>query len=205
MIEQGPGEVPEPPVQSEAVSPPGGGQTAYVNTWALGPLAPGADADSCGASYPSSPAGAPFTTRSPPDWPGRPRRVPPAGGPCGAFTVAIAPAPPATHVDPEHRPRRPARPSPVPPSSRDCQRRAALVGPLSKDRFAELSPRGDALRRVGLRSLRLRAPPSRPVAARQSRGPPLSRRIRPAHAKDPSAKRHRRAVELEWTPSERPT
>jgi hypothetical protein len=41
VIERGPGAVAKPPVQSEEVSPPGGGQTAYVNTWALGPLAPG--------------------------------------------------------------------------------------------------------------------------------------------------------------------
>jgi hypothetical protein len=40
-IEQGPGAVPSRPVESEEVSPPGGGQTAYVNTWALGALAPG--------------------------------------------------------------------------------------------------------------------------------------------------------------------
>jgi hypothetical protein len=41
VVEQGPGAIPVHPVQSEAISPPGGGQTAYVNTWALGPLAPG--------------------------------------------------------------------------------------------------------------------------------------------------------------------
>ena len=41
-IEQGPGAIASPPVESEEVSPPGGGQTAYVNTWALGALAPGA-------------------------------------------------------------------------------------------------------------------------------------------------------------------
>ena len=41
VVEQGPGAIPTSPVESEAVSPPGGGQTAYVNTWALGPLAPG--------------------------------------------------------------------------------------------------------------------------------------------------------------------
>jgi hypothetical protein len=40
-IEQGPGAVASPPVESQEVSPPGGGQTAYVNTWALGALAPG--------------------------------------------------------------------------------------------------------------------------------------------------------------------
>ncbi|HEX5224100.1 MAG TPA: hypothetical protein VFW29_03115 [Solirubrobacteraceae bacterium] len=41
-IERGPGSAPTPPVQSEDVSKPGSGQTAYVNTWALGPLAAGA-------------------------------------------------------------------------------------------------------------------------------------------------------------------
>ncbi len=41
VIEEGPGAQPSSPVESESVSPPGGGQTAYVNTWALGPLAPG--------------------------------------------------------------------------------------------------------------------------------------------------------------------
>jgi hypothetical protein len=41
-IERGPGAVASQPVESEEVSPPGGGQTAYVNTWALGKLAPGA-------------------------------------------------------------------------------------------------------------------------------------------------------------------
>jgi hypothetical protein len=40
-IERGPGAIASPPVETENVSLPGGGQTAYVNTWALGPLAPG--------------------------------------------------------------------------------------------------------------------------------------------------------------------
>jgi hypothetical protein len=42
VVEQGPGTPPQSPAQSQAISPPGGGQTAYVNTWALGRLAPGA-------------------------------------------------------------------------------------------------------------------------------------------------------------------
>ncbi len=41
VIERGPGAIAKPPVRTQEVSPPGGGQTAYVNTWALGPLAPG--------------------------------------------------------------------------------------------------------------------------------------------------------------------
>jgi hypothetical protein len=40
-VEHGPGTSPHPPVQSVEVSTPGSGQTAYVNTWALGPLAAG--------------------------------------------------------------------------------------------------------------------------------------------------------------------
>src|SRR4029077_933244 len=41
VVNVGPGPQPSTPVESETVSPPGGGQTAYVNTWALGPLAAG--------------------------------------------------------------------------------------------------------------------------------------------------------------------
>lgn len=41
-IERGPGAVGSRPVETQNVSEPGGGQTAYVNTWALGALAPGA-------------------------------------------------------------------------------------------------------------------------------------------------------------------
>jgi len=41
IVDEGPGPIPKRPVQTVAVDPPGGGQTAYVNTWALGPLAPG--------------------------------------------------------------------------------------------------------------------------------------------------------------------
>ena len=38
VVEEGPGTPARAPVQSQAVSPAGGGQTAYINTWALGPL-----------------------------------------------------------------------------------------------------------------------------------------------------------------------
>jgi len=40
-IEQGPGAVAKPPVESQEVSLPGGAGTAYVSTWALGPLPAG--------------------------------------------------------------------------------------------------------------------------------------------------------------------
>src|SRR6478736_2708091 len=41
-IERGPGATAKPPVKTVEVSLPGSAQTAYVNTWALGPLAAGA-------------------------------------------------------------------------------------------------------------------------------------------------------------------
>jgi len=40
VVERGPGATARPPVESQEVASPGGGQTAYVNTWALGPLPP---------------------------------------------------------------------------------------------------------------------------------------------------------------------
>jgi hypothetical protein len=40
VIEKGPGRTADIPVESEQVSPPGGAQTAYVSTWALGSLGP---------------------------------------------------------------------------------------------------------------------------------------------------------------------
>lgn len=42
IVNQGPGPIAKPPVESEAINPPGGGQTAFVHTWALGALKPGA-------------------------------------------------------------------------------------------------------------------------------------------------------------------
>lgn len=45
VVERGPGTIAKAPVESQEVSTPGGGQTAYVNTWALGALAPGKTRD----------------------------------------------------------------------------------------------------------------------------------------------------------------
>jgi hypothetical protein len=102
VVEQGPGAVSKRPVQSQAISPPGGGQTAYLNTWALGPLAPGRIQTFTWRVAPVKPGiytvhytiAAGLSGRS---------RARLAGGaiPRGHFTVAIAPRPPATHVNPE--------------------------------------------------------------------------------------------------------
>jgi hypothetical protein len=41
IIDEGPGPRSSQPIQSVSIDPPGGGQTAYVNTWALGSLPSG--------------------------------------------------------------------------------------------------------------------------------------------------------------------
>ena len=111
-----PARSPEPPVESQEVSLPGGGQTAYVNTWALGPLPAGRTRDLRVAGRPGQ-GRAPTrsTTRSPPGSPARPkrrlasrRRRRAAASPC-----MIAPKPPATHVDPKTGRSSPA---PYPPA-----------------------------------------------------------------------------------------
>ncbi len=102
VVEEGPGATAKRPVQSQAVSPPGGGQTAYVNTWALGPLAPRqtktflwrvvpVKAGTYTVHYTVA-AGLAGNARA---------RLLGGGASIGHFTVDIAPRPPATHVDPE--------------------------------------------------------------------------------------------------------
>jgi hypothetical protein len=102
VIEQGPGAVPKRPVQSQAVSPPGGGQTAYVNTWALGELPPGATRIFAWRVTPVKPGIYTVHYTIAAGLAGRSRaRLANGAIPHGHFTVAIAPRPPATHVNPE--------------------------------------------------------------------------------------------------------
>ena len=112
VIEQGPGPVAHPPVQTQEVSAAGGGVTAYVNTWALGPLAPGATRTFV---WPGGQG------KSGPACDGRPREgcVP---GPYRACAARHA-------CRPEHRPGRP-RAGPDDPLADT----ARAFGPLSKDR-----------------------------------------------------------------------
>jgi hypothetical protein len=101
IVEQGPGTVPSPPVQSAAVSPPGGGQTAYVNTWALGPVAPGGTQTFVWHVVPVK-AGVHtvhFTVAA--GLAGNAKAQLASGGPVqGSFTVYVAPVPPPRHVNP---------------------------------------------------------------------------------------------------------
>jgi hypothetical protein len=102
IVNTGPGAVPTRPVQTEEVNPPGGGETAYVNTWALGALAPGASRSFVWRVTPVK-AGlhtVHYTVVTGLD--GRAlARLAGGGRPVGAFVTYIAPKPPATHVNPE--------------------------------------------------------------------------------------------------------
>jgi len=102
VLETGPGALPQRPVESEAVSPPGGGQTAYVNTWALGALAPGHTGTFVWRVMPVKSGHYTVHYVVAAGLSGRARAQLAHGGPAvGHFTATIAPRPPATHVDPE--------------------------------------------------------------------------------------------------------
>lgn len=101
-IEQGPGAIASPPVESQEVSPPGGGQTAYVNTWALGALAPGKTQTFTWKVVPVKAGTYTVTYSVAAGLAGKSKAKLSSGAPVGGhFTVAIASAPPATHVDPK--------------------------------------------------------------------------------------------------------
>ncbi len=102
VIERGPGQPARPPVETQEVSIPGGGQTAYVNTWALGPLRAHQTETFYWLVVPVK-SGA-YTVH----WlfsaglAGKAKARLASGGPAGGhFHVVIAPAPPETHVDPK--------------------------------------------------------------------------------------------------------
>jgi hypothetical protein len=101
VIETGPGTVPKRPVQSAAVSPPGSGETAYVNTWALGPLPPGHARTFAWRVAPVKPGVYTVHYTISAGLSGRSRaRLANGTIPHGHFVVVIAPRPPATHVNP---------------------------------------------------------------------------------------------------------
>lgn len=101
VIERGPGAVARPPVETQEVSQPGSGQTAYVGTWALGRLAPGATRTFIWRVVPVK-AGlytVHYTVAA--GLAGKAKARTPSGAPVvGRFRVAVAGAPPPTYVDP---------------------------------------------------------------------------------------------------------
>jgi hypothetical protein len=101
VIETGPGAVSKIPVESESVSPPGGGQTAFTNTWALGSLPSGhtrvfswkvmpVKSGTYTVHYTVA-AGLSGNAKA---------RLADGSIPHGQFTVTITQPPPATHVNP---------------------------------------------------------------------------------------------------------
>ncbi len=102
VVERGPGANASPPVQSEAISPPGGGQTAYVNTWALGALVAGATQTFEWKVVPVKSGTHEVHYEIAAGLAGKAKAAPPSGGKPldGGLTADIAPAPPSRHVDP---------------------------------------------------------------------------------------------------------
>jgi hypothetical protein len=100
VVNQGPGAIADPPVETEQVNQPGGGQTAYVNTWALGALAPGATRTFVWRVTPVRPGTHMLSYRVVAGLDGR-AVARTAGGatPTGRLTVHVASEPPATHVN----------------------------------------------------------------------------------------------------------
>jgi hypothetical protein len=100
-IEQGPGTVASPPVESEQISPPGGGQTAYVNTWALGALAPGKTRTFAWRVVPVKAGSYTVHYTIAAGLSGKAKARLTTGAPVqGQFAVDIASAPKLTHVNP---------------------------------------------------------------------------------------------------------
>ena len=101
VVEEGPGTPAKLPVQSQAISPPGGGQTAYVNTWALGALKPNATRTFTWKVVPVKPGAHTVHVAVSAGLAGNAKATLASGGPVGqSFAVQIAASPPATHVDP---------------------------------------------------------------------------------------------------------
>lgn len=102
IVNSGPGPVSAIPVKTEEVFPQGGSETAYVNTWALGPLAGGASKSFVWHVTPVK-AGAHtvrYTVSA--GLAGKAHaRLANGGLVTGKFVALVAPKPPPTHVDPQ--------------------------------------------------------------------------------------------------------
>jgi len=102
VVEEGPGTPAKLPVQSQATSPPGGGQTAYVNTWALGALKPNATRTFTWKVVPVKSGSHTVHIAVSAGLAGNAKATLASGGAVAkSFTAQIAGSPPVTHVDPE--------------------------------------------------------------------------------------------------------
>jgi hypothetical protein len=102
VVEVGPGPGSPAPVESQEVSPPGGAQTAYVNTWAFGPLEPGGTQTLVWKVVPVKAGHYTVHYKVAGGLAGKAKAQLRSGrGVEGQLTADIAPVPPATHVDPQ--------------------------------------------------------------------------------------------------------
>jgi hypothetical protein len=101
VVERGPGSIASPPVNTEEVSVPGSEQTAYVDTWALGSLAPGRTRSFSWRVVPVKSGLYTVHYIVSAGLGGNAKARLASGDPVhGQFAVHIAPAPPLTHVNP---------------------------------------------------------------------------------------------------------
>jgi hypothetical protein len=101
VVDQGPGAIPRPPVETVEVDPPGSGTTADYRIWALGPLAPGATRGFVWRVTPVKPGSYEVSYRVYAGLHGKAQaRLSGGGAPAGNFAVDVAGRPPFTHVNP---------------------------------------------------------------------------------------------------------
>ncbi|HWX45419.1 MAG TPA: hypothetical protein VNY52_08865 [Solirubrobacteraceae bacterium] len=102
VVDQGPGVVPHPAVETRQVDPPGSAVTSNYNIWALGPLKPGATKTFVWRVTPVKAGIHRVYYRVYAGLNGRARATLAGGGiSAGSFTTLIAGRPPPTHVDPQ--------------------------------------------------------------------------------------------------------
>jgi hypothetical protein len=101
VVDQGPGRVANPPVETVEVDPPGSGITANYNVWTLGPLAPGATRSFVWSVSPVKPGTHRISYRVYAGLNGNAQAALANGSPpAGSFDVNVADRPPPTHVNP---------------------------------------------------------------------------------------------------------
>lgn len=101
IVNTGPGDVAKPPVETAEVSLPGGAQTAYVHTWALGKLPPKATKVFRWKLTPVRAGQHTVHFRVAAGLSGKAKATLASGKPpIGQLTVNVAPQPPHTHVNP---------------------------------------------------------------------------------------------------------
>lgn len=102
IVNNDPGPIPNPPVQTQEAYPQGGAETSFVNTWTLGRLAPKASEKFVWDVTPVKAGTHTVHYAIAAGLDGKARASLSGGGhPAGKFVVSVAGRPPQTHVNPE--------------------------------------------------------------------------------------------------------